>query len=175
MGTWAYPNDDAKVDRLARLMAHRMDAEHKGDLFNLLGDDTLFDMIDGLPPMGDMRPLVAMALDEMVNWTVEARYFERLSAMGEPFKDVPFADLSTKPVSDGRPESAIAAVKEIVDPEANDDRFEAEPGLSPGTHAVRDLDTGKIFRFEHVYGVTIEAAPGSHAHSVFAKAPSFGP
>lgn len=175
MGTWAYPDDEARIARFSDLMAKPIGADRLNDFYHILGDDTFFDMVGGLPPGEDVRPLAAMAVDEVANWSAETSHGDRLRVIVEPFKDAPLARLSAKPVSDGRPESAVVAVIQVVDPDASADRFEAEPGLAPGTHAVRDLETGKVYRFEHVYGVIFEAPRGSHAESAFAKAPTFRP
>lgn len=179
MGVWAYPNDDEKATRLEALMSTPLPKGRLQDLYSLMGDDTLFDTGHSLPEDGDLRHAVAVTLDELFNWSTEARFnvgtvpFERLRALVEPFRDVPVSRISVEPVSDGTPEAAVAAVGAIVVGERfSPTRFEAEAGLGPATHVVRDLETGDVYRFEHVFGVAIQAEPGSYADAVYSQAGS---
>lgn len=179
MGMWAYPNTEEKIARLEALMSAPIPIERLDDLWDLVGDDTFFDMAGGLPKGKDLRPVLAISLDESFAWSSEARFkdpgvpFERLRALAEPYRDVPLSDICVDPRSDGSPESAGANVAAMVldsrTAEHDPSRFEVEPGLAPATHVVRDVETGKVYRFEHVYGVIVEPVEGSHAESLYAR------
>lgn len=174
MGVWAYPDSEEKVTSLEIKMSSPIPARRAdADLYHLVGDDTFFDMTSGVPSSADVRPLVAITLDEWVNWSAPGSFqsgtvsFDRLRDLIEPYRHAPISDLSTEPVSDGSPEAAMSGLWAIVGEPAESpvdaSRFDVAPGYAPATHALRDRETGKVYRYEHVYGVVVEAAPGSFA------------
>ncbi len=64
MGTWSTPNTMAKANKLAKLLAKPLPGEKATDvLYDLVGDDDLFDNIDR--QSSDVRRLVA---DKLEKW-----------------------------------------------------------------------------------------------------------
>ena len=63
MGTWSAPRTTKQAKKLAKLMSNPLAAEvAQSKLYNILGDDLLFDYIDQCSPKADVRPLVKLRL-----------------------------------------------------------------------------------------------------------------
>jgi NAD(P)H-dependent FMN reductase len=65
MGTWSIPNTMAKARRLAKLLAKPLPAEGATDvLYDLVGDDRLFDSLGEAGGSSDVRYSVARKIEE---------------------------------------------------------------------------------------------------------------
>jgi hypothetical protein len=168
MGVTTVPKTPQAMEALEAIMGSPLEARGaSGKVFGLLNDDTLHDMLDLAARSGpdvDVRPLVALSLDEFVNWAGDASWpgdvRERGAALVSRFADA----------------ASLALVADILGiPRASaQERLDARRGTAPGTHAVRDAETGEIFRVEAVYGVVLGAAPEARDRleaEIFASAP----
>lgn len=70
MGTWALPNTKQKAEKLQELFREPIysNQETKDALYDLYGDDELFDDIDGAEYKEDIRYLIACYLDKMIKY-----------------------------------------------------------------------------------------------------------
>lgn len=48
MGTWAFPNTEEKVEQFKKLMEKKVTLKDMDKIYNILGDDSLFDILDNL-------------------------------------------------------------------------------------------------------------------------------
>ena len=63
-GTWAFPKNPLQANKLKELMSNPIyDTE---ELYNIFGDDVLFDKIDNLKSKQDIRPLIIERLKEFL-------------------------------------------------------------------------------------------------------------
>ena len=184
MGYTATPDDAAAMSGMEALMAVPLDAgSASARLAGLLDDDTLHDMLwlaAQAGPRVDARPVVALSLDEFVNWSAAGPWPEDVRERGrmivERFRDADISAHVSRTVMPDTPEAAAAHVAEIlgIGPAEAARRLDVRRGTAPGTHAVRDGDSGEIFRVEAVYGVVLGSdGPVRErlAESLFADAP----
>lgn len=182
MGSWATPYTDADVTRLEALMAAPLSASQAADaLYDLVGDDTLFDAILTAvehEPNGDVRLLVAMTLDEWTNW-MHPDSFERAASLSPAMRTLPFDDgcwnrlqalaascadvelasVVGEPLVEDSIEGARAAYSALwFDARQVPDLQVARTGV-PGVYAVKEVGSAGIARVEIVYGVILEADP----------------
>lgn len=182
MGTWATPYTDEDVTRLEALMATPLAAAEAPDaLYELVGDDTLFDAILAAvehDPNGDVRALVAMTLDEWTNWMHPDSFvraartspairtlpfddgcWERLRTLAGSCAGVDLASIVGDPLIQDSIEGARATYAALWADERQVPDFDvAETGVS-GVYAVREVATGEIARVEVLYGVVAQADP----------------
>lgn len=169
MGTWASPTTVNKADELARLMSAPLsvrEAEEK--LYSLMGDDTLFDMIAlarSFHSDTDVRGIVAAVLDEWLNWTPRNTWVQpwepgaddKLSGLLDGLRDEIGEDDVVHLMCRFGSDDARRIVSEVLDlQEADASKLKVDKGFVSGTYVVTALD-GRLFRFDRVYGVTIEA------------------
>jgi hypothetical protein len=175
MGTWATPFTHEDVSRLEALMAEPLPASRAADaLYDLVGDDTLFDAIGSAvehDPAGDVRPLVAMTLDEWTNWMHPESFaraaeaspasgvvpfddgcWERLKAIAGGYEGVELASIVGAPLVPDTIEGAKAAFSALWADEREVPDMEVAKTKVPGVYAVRVAD-GEIWRVEILYGV----------------------
>jgi hypothetical protein len=75
MGTWSQPRTEEKAKQLAKLMATPLAKKNACDLlYDLVGDDDLFDLIDELDSDSDVRFLVRDHLADTLNNLHLSRY-----------------------------------------------------------------------------------------------------
>ena len=68
MGTWAIPHTIKKAQRLEALMKTELRrARAEQDLYNILGDDRLYDSFNEYGPEDDVRFLIAYRLSELLD------------------------------------------------------------------------------------------------------------
>jgi len=182
MGSWATPFTDADVTRLEALMSAPMPAAQAADaLYDLVGDDTLFDAIQSAvehDPNGDVRLLVAMTLDEWTNWMHPDSFaraaraspairvlpfddgcWERLQALAASCTDVDPASVVGEPLVEDSTDGARAAYSALwADGQRVPELQVARTGV-PGVYAVREVGGAGVARVEIVYGVISEADP----------------
>lgn len=182
MGSWATPYTDADVTRLEALMAAPLPAAQAADaLYELVGDDTLFDAIQSAvehDPNGDVRLLVAMTLDEWTNWMhpdgfvraaqvspamrvlpFDEGCWERLQALAASCADVDPASVVGEPLVEDSIDGARAAYSALwADGSRIPDMQVARTGV-PGIYAVKEVGGVGLARVEIVYGVISEADP----------------
>jgi hypothetical protein len=180
MGTWATPFTDENVSRLEVLMAQPLVAKRAADaLYHLVGDDTLFDAIGSAvehDPDGDVRPLVAMTLDEWMNWmhpdsfvrdvqdspSGHARSFdegcwERLKAIAGGSEGLDLGPIVGATLVPDTVEGARSAFSALWADERDVPDQEVAKTKVPGVYAVRA--GGEILRVEILYGVIAAADP----------------
>lgn len=171
MGTWAIPQTDDAVRRIEDLMASPIAASRATDLlYPLVGDDTLFDMI-GLAadrdPGVDVRPLVAITLDEWSNWMSDVRFSRpwedgcraRLRDLAHSHSGVAVEDLVSRVMVPDTPEGVRLAYALLFEvPEAAPE-FEVAATEVPGVYAVLEAASGSLSRLEVVFGVVSQAEP----------------
>jgi hypothetical protein len=181
MGTWATPFTDGDVSRLEALMAEPLPASRAADvLYDLVGDDTLFDAIGSAvehDPDGDVRPLVAMTLDEWTNWMHPESFaraaeaspaicvvpfddgcWERLKTIAGGYEGVDLASIVGAPLVPDTIEGARATFSALWADERDVPELEVAKTKVPGVYAVRVAD-GEISRVEILYGVIAGADP----------------
>lgn len=182
MGSWATPYTDADVTRLEALMAAPLPASQAADvLYDLVGDDTLFDAIQSAvehDPNGDVRLLVAMTLDEWTNWMHPDSFvraaqaspamrvlpfdpgcWERLQVLAASCPDVDPASIVGEPLVEDSTDGARAAYSALwADGSRIPDLQIARTGV-PGVYAVKEAGAVGVARVEIVYGVISEADP----------------
>lgn len=169
MGVSFVPKTDEAMAALERLMDAPLPAGKAPDrLMGILVSDNLFDMLDRGAARGrgtDARPLVALELDEFVNWSDTGAWpedvVERGRALVERFRDADIADHVDRLVMPATSEAAALEIARVLDLPASapDGRIEVRPGSAPGSFVARDSGTGKAYRIEAVYGVAFEALP----------------
>lgn len=72
MGTWAIPHTIKKAQRLEALMKAELSrAQAEQDLYNILGDDRLYDSFNEYGPEDDVRFIIAHHLGELLDLPVE--------------------------------------------------------------------------------------------------------
>ncbi len=172
MGIWSIPNTDEAMSEVERVMSRPLGARVAGDmLFRLTGEGRLYDMIDkaaGRDAEADVRPLVAMLLDEWSNWTATedlspswgSPLRDRARRLAEAFRDAHVSSLVPTAMPD-EPDAAVAKVAAILDvrgPHGN--RFMATRGHGPGVWAVLDCALDALFRVDVVHGQVEAAEPG---------------
>ena len=75
MGCWSYPNTEEKANQLKQLMEKPFLREGATDqLYELMGDDILFDTIDSFEEGSDIRGLV---IDKLEKWLEELDIFTK--------------------------------------------------------------------------------------------------
>ncbi|MGU3404608.1 hypothetical protein [Methylobacterium brachiatum] len=181
MGTWATPFTDEDVSRLEALMAEPLPASRAADvLYDLVGDDTLFDAIVSAvehDPDGDVRPLVAITLDEWTNWMHPESFaraakaspairvvpfddgcWERLKTIAGGYEGVDLASIVGAPLVPDTIEGAKATFSALWTDERDVPELEVAKTRVPGVYAVRVAD-GEISRVEILYGVIAGADP----------------
>ncbi|WP_238231128.1 hypothetical protein [Methylobacterium hispanicum] len=136
----------------------------------LVGDDTLFDMLDlasDRNPEADVRPLVAITLDEWANWMCDGRFRhpwgdgcrERLQALAKAHAGTAIEDLVSRVMVPDTLEGARGAYALLFgSPEAAPE-FEVVRTEFPGVYAVRETASGSLARLEVIFGVIAEAEP----------------
>lgn len=68
MGTWAIPHTIKKAQRLEELMKAKLPrVRAEQDLYNILGDDRLYDSFNEYGPEDDVRFLIAHRLNELLD------------------------------------------------------------------------------------------------------------
>lgn len=181
MGTWATPFTDGDVSRLEALMAEPLPASRAADaLYDLVGDDTLFDAIATAvdhDPDGDVRPLVAMTLDEWTNWMHPESFaraaeaspairvvpfddgcWERLKTIAGGYEGIDLASIVGAPMVPDTIDGAKATFSALWAEERDVPELEVAKTKVPGVYAVRMAD-GEISRVEILYGVIAGADP----------------
>jgi len=185
MGTSFVPRTAMAMEAVERLMGNSMPAclDPGGRLGGLLDSDNLADMFGRAAAAGpdvDVRPLVAIELDEYVNWTScegwDPDVVERGRHLVAAFRDADVSRHVDRLVMEDTPEAALARVAEIqgLDEEAAGARLDARRGFAPGTFVVMDSGTGEAFRTEAVYGVVF-AVPPDAMERVEAEIPATAP
>lgn len=186
MGTWATPQTDEAVTRLEQLMASPIAASGAADaLYPLVGDDTLFDTI-GLAaeraPGADVRPLVAVTLDEWANWMSDARFArpwedgcrERVRALAQGYRGTSIGDLVARVMVPDTAEGARAAYALLFGTPEAAPEFDVAATDVPGVYAVRETASGSLSRLEVVFGVITEADPAMAEALLAAHFPGAG-
>ncbi len=169
MGVSFVPKTDEAMAELERLMDAPFPAWRAvRGLHGVLVSDNLFDMLDrcqSLGPDTDARPVVALELDEFVNWADasawEAGVAERGRALVERFRDADIARHVDRLTIPATAEAATRAIAGVLDLSATAaaGRIDVRPGSAPGTFVALDAETGDAYRVEAVYGVVFEALP----------------
>lgn len=186
MGTWAIPQTDEAVTRLEQLMASPVSASGAADaLYPLVGDDTLFDMIGMAAesdPGADVRPLVAITLDEWANWMSDARFArpwedgcrERVRALAQGYRGTTIEDLVMRVMVPDTAEGARAAYALLSGTPEAAPQFDVAATDAPGVYAVRETASGSLSRLEVVFGVIAEADPAMAGALLEAHFPDAG-
>lgn len=172
MGIWSIPNTDEAMSEVERVMSRPLGARVAGDmLYRLTGDARLYDMLGmakGRDAEADVRPLVAMLLDEWSNWTPSESLSpswgrplrDRARRLAQAFKDSSVSELVPTAMPD-EPEAAIAKVVAILDVRGGyGNRFMATRAHGPGVWAVLDCVLDALFRVDVVHGQVDAAEPG---------------
>jgi hypothetical protein len=164
MGVWNAPFTAEAMSRLENLMAAPLPAhEAQASLRSLVGDDGLFDMILRAMTVdrnADVRPLVAVVLDEWVDWTPVENWQRalapsiraRAAALVPKFTNI---DVAAMTAGDIAPEDPREAIKRL--------RFEPGTlcevvgGVAPGTFVITHSATGDMYRVEVVWGSSVKA------------------
>ena len=155
------------MTELERLMDEPLSvAKGEDPLYHLIGDDTFHDMLAGMSRHADCRPVVAITLDEWVNWSSDSQFKEpweegvrdRGRALVALMRDADVAPHSKAFVLEDTPEAAVGLIAMTLGVETPDPgRFEAVRGTAPATHAVLDASDGRLYRVDAFYGVVFEA------------------
>lgn len=170
MGTWSSPTTVAKADELARLMQAPIPARNADNaLYDLMGDDGLFDMVVAAREVGkdcDVRSLVVVKLDEWLNWKEPADWTrrwepgaeERLVALYDRYRETISGNDVLHSIArfPGRKAARMAVAWALdLDP-GRTKALEVADWTAPGVYAVATPDD-RVFRFDTVDGVVVEA------------------
>ena len=171
MGCWATPRTEDAMEEVERVMARPLSARIASEiLHNVAGDDLLHEMLDAAArrdPKGDVRPLVAMMLDQWANWTPPDEMGpawgiglrERAKRIAQGFRDSPVDGLLDTALPD-TPEAAVERVARVLDVRGEyGNRFLVTRAGAPGTYAVLDCILDGLFRVDVVYGLVYPTEP----------------
>lgn len=181
MGTWSSPNTSEKAERLVQFLSAPLAAtDASSRLYDIVGDDELFDMIAAATDIDaktDVRGLVALKLDEWLNWMEISSWTapwseEAVSLVNEAFEEaggsIADGNVLYELMKHRGAEAARDAVAMVLDlDDEAKSRLEVIEGFCPGTYAVQD-GNGTLYRFECVYGV-VQEAPASLKEGIEAK------
>lgn len=170
MGTWSSPTTVAKAAELGRLMENPIPARDADDaLYDLMGDDGLFDMIVAAREVGrdcDVRGLVVAKLDEWLNWKEPAEWTrrwepgaeERLIGIFDGYRgSICESDVLHSIVRFPGEKAARDAVAWALDLDARQAKaLEVKEWVVPNVLAVVTPDD-RVFRFDSVDGCSVEA------------------
>lgn len=170
MGTWSSPTTVAKAEALSRLMENPVPARNAdNDLYDLMGDDGLFDMIAAAREVGkdcDVRSLVVAKLDEWLNWMEQSDWTKRwepgaeerlLSVFNRHREVICESDVLHSIVKFPGAKAARDAVAWVLEMDARQAKeLEVMDWLVPSVFVVI-APGGRVFRFEGADGCTVEA------------------
>jgi len=173
MGTWSSPTTVAKAEALSRLMENPIPArDADNDLYDLMGDDGLFDMIAAAREVGkgcDVRSLVVAKLDEWLNWMEPSDWTKRwepgaeeklLSVFNRHREAICESDVLHSIVKFSGSKAARDAVAWVLEMDARKAKeLEVVDWLVPSVFVVIAPDE-RVFRFDGVDGCSAEAPEG---------------
>lgn len=169
MGTWASPTTAEKAKQLAELMSRPLAVRGAEEMLHgIIGDDTLFDLIANARawhPDADARSLVAVVLDDWLNWTPrkpwsepwEPGVEETLRGILEEHVARMGDDDVLHRMAKYSEDDARAAVARCLGLKAGEkESLEVVRGLLPVVCEVRSPD-GQRFRFDRIWSVVSDA------------------
>ena len=172
MTFWSLPHTEEAMAAVERVMSRPLGARAAGDLLDrLTGEARLFEKLRvaaGRDADADVRPLVAMLLEEWSLWSPpdempaswRGPLRERARRLAETFRDEAVDGLLPTAMPDAA-EAAVKFVAGLLDVrEGLGRRFMAARGGAPGVWAVLDCELDGLFRVDVVDG-SVEAADAS--------------